>query len=53
MVLLDASAIARNVGGNLIFSANSHAAYSHSELGVYAYVDADALECTERVQGVG
>jgi len=42
MVLLDASAIARNVGRDLVFAANRRAACSHSDLGCANY-GAEAL----------
>jgi len=42
MVLLDASAIARNVGRDLVFAANCRDACSHSDLG-YANYGAEAL----------
>jgi hypothetical protein len=42
MVLLDASAIARNVGGDLVFAASRRAACSHSDLGCANY-GAEAL----------
>ena len=42
MVLLDASAIARNVGRDLVFAASRRAACSHSDLGCANY-GAEAL----------
>jgi hypothetical protein len=53
MVLLGASAIARNVGSDLVFTANRGDTCSHSYLGISPNCDADALPVIQTTRLLG